>query len=176
MKFAYTLLITSVFLHCLGGRGYCISPPPDNAQITVVKGGGASFIFNTMDKFASGITLADWTVLRIIFVDDVPVQCSGWSFTVAAIQSEIKMSGGVPAIPLDCLKYTVTVDGIPIGGEYELSNAPTTVLSDANFGDPFNASHEVKITYKLGVPPDLVSSYPSGFYYVDLSFDLLVKP
>lgn len=176
MKFARVLIIASIFLYYLVEGCFGATPPPDNARITVVKGGGATFIFNALDKYTNGITLSDWTVVRIVYLDEAPIESTGWSFTVAAVQTEIKMSGGVPAIPLDYMLLRITVDGVPFG-EYPLSNAPTTLLSDLDFGDPANASHEVKITYLLGtIPPKIVSSFPSGFYYVDLSFDLLVKP
>lgn len=176
MRFAQVLIVI-ILIHYSFGGCCAAALPPDNARITVVKGGSASFIFNAMDKYANGIALDNWTELRIVYVDDAPVESSGWNFAISAVQPEINMSGGIPFIPLDYMTFRVVVDDVFDFGEFTLTNAPTVVFSDVDFvGDPFNASHKVVVSYKLGVPPNLVSAFPSGFYYVDLSFDLLVKP
>jgi hypothetical protein len=176
MRFIQALILFVILLHYPFGECYAVVLPPDNARITVVKGGSSSFIFNAMDKYVNGIALENWTELRIVYVDEVPIESTGWRFTISAVQTEINMSGGTPFIPLDHMTFRVVVDDVFDFGEFTLTNAPTEIFSDVDFvGDPFNASHKVMVSYRLGVPPNLVSAFPSGFYYVDLSFDLLVK-
>lgn len=131
------------------------------------------FVFNVLDKYLNGIVLSNYTEFKVYFEVNNPLSCKGWSFTISTSQSEILMSGGAAGfgIPLKNLVLKITVDGV-VTMEKDLS-APIVLFDIDNTN---TASHVISITYSLGSPPDLVTLYPSGFYYVDLSLDLFVKP
>lgn len=182
MKIIQSLVIFVIIMTFSVEGGFAATPPPDKARIVVVRGGNVIFNVNAMDKYSNGVSLDDWTVARISYIDDIDVQPSlSWSFTISLVQTEIKMDGGVYTIPLDYLDLYVSVDE----GErklFHLTDAPLKVLDNHDFGDyPGVSSHEITISYKLGVLPGkkLIScpapGCPSGFYYIDLLFDLSVQ-
>lgn len=172
------LLLTFIFF-CQFGYSQ------DYADVRILKGGSLPFIVNSFSKYNNGVTLSDWTRLRLLMVANGQ---SGWELyvnaTIANIQSDlgpthpnldlsqIEINVSVedendPTYALETLPITLAFDGVGYG---------SLIISGSNpgvTGTPLDVT--ILISYDLGTTTPLLNSEP-GMYFVDLEYTLTSVP
>lgn len=143
-----------------------------------VIGSSVPFVFNTLGQYNNGITLSGWTRLRIryLYTGNNP-----WELLINAADTHLRYEGdAIHDIPVSDLKIDVTVavsndPSLPVGTSTSLSgsDASQQLASGAGLVPPSVVDVELVITYKIGIPPNILLGKPNGLYYVQL--ELLLK-
>lgn len=147
-----------------------------NAQpITELRviGNSASFYFNTIEQYQNGVTLTDWSTIRVRY------QITGktaWQIIAWTDYSDIEHEDGTNSIPLN--NFTIEINTLSISSAntttiYTTPFAPTTTPTPLLWGIGnvgVDATVEFKISYKIS--PAGLGSLPSGTYYLPLNLRL----
>jgi len=170
IKYIFTILLIVVL--------FPFQAKSDPIKDLRVIGSSVPFVFNTMGQYNNGITLTGWTRIRIryLFTGKNP-----WQLLINAADTYLRYEGdAIHDIPVSDLKIDVTVavsndPSLPVGTLTTLSgsDAPQQLASGAGLAPPTVVDVELVITYKMGVPPNIMLGKPNGLYYVQL--ELLLK-
>ena len=143
-----------------------------------VIGNSVPFYFNTMQQFQSGITLNDWTTIRIRF------QITGktaWQVVALAVDPSIEHQDGAHSIPLT--NFTITINKSSITAtntvpSYTTPFTPTTTEIPLIWGAVTNTLQVVTVDFKISYSISLagLGSLPDGRYYVPLKMELKEMP
>lgn len=88
----------------------------DYSDVRVLKGGSLTFVVNSFTKYDNGITLSDWTRLRLLMVANGQ---SAWELYINATIANIQSDIGPPHLDLSQIEINAVV---------EAQNDPTYVL------------------------------------------------
>lgn len=143
-----------------------------------VIGSSVPFVFNTMGQYNNGITLTGWTRIRIRYLY---TSKNPWQLLINAADTHLRYEGdAIHDIPVSDLKMEVTVvasndSSLPVGTSTTLSgsDASQQLASGSGLAPPAVVDVELVITYKIGIPPNIMLGKPNGLYYVQL--ELLLK-
>ena len=155
----------------------------DYASVRVLKGGSLTFIVNSFTKYDNGITLEDWTRLRLLMVADGQ---SKWELYVNSMLTNIQSDIGPPHLDLSQIELRITVEdendptyaleAQPIVLTYDGFGYGSLIISGNNpgiVGTPLDVT--LSISYDFGTNIPLLNSNP-GMYFVDLEFTLTSVP
>ena len=148
--------------------------------INAVGGGSVPLMVTSLTKYKDGMSLENWTKIRIRY-DDPTATSSGWILQVQADFGYlgIMSDNGADSLDLETLDIRVVdVDGTVYTGtsfpvSVPLSNTYAELLRD---NQKSSVDLVVTISYDLGIKPAyrLLGKNP-GFYFVDLRFNLISK-
>ena len=161
----------------------------NSARISVLSGGNVPFIFNSINKYSTGVTYTNWTRLGITYVDSCLACGTGFELHVRAADVDgdgaITSDDGGNTIPFSIIELQASnAVGLPPGPTVYSAPTPLSAISaillttavdtaDAN-------THQVFITYTIGTnpcpcPPGnniLDQSLVPDHYLEELIFDL----
>jgi hypothetical protein len=158
------------------------------ARVRVLSGGAPIFIFNSLGKYNDGITLSNWTKLRLELNEDIAGH-TGWELGVMARTTTIE-SDGTASLDLDVINIifqsldaanNATVDtgegnSIPLSSGPGPSGYGDVLLEGDITGSDFTV--EVTLSYECGTvntSQALLGEVPD-YYTVDLLFVLYSVP
>jgi len=145
---------------------------PYTARIVISRGGFVEFMFNSVEKYQTGITYNDYTYIDICFLDpDNPgVTGTKWQLEVETATASGNLIGA-SAIPLSVIE--LELNGTYPGGAVVLTSAAQVIVSNGIQGN--ESDNKIRITYRCGVTNSLLG-YKSGYNTVDLIFTLSEQP
>mgnify|MGYP001572852283 CR=1 FL=1 len=169
---------------------FCNSLFSQQARITVISGGNVSVVFNSIEKYQSGIPLLNYTTLGIR-VDEEAADYKRWEVTIEVEDIAADgFNGSDPAnlIPLDRVEVsTSTVGGCAQcnhfytpAAKWKLSNAPEVIVDGDASGVRVDditalllypyvvATDQFAISYYIGVPPNNTMMGYSGDFYSEV--------
>lgn len=146
-----------------------INPLSSQNGFYVSKGFSVSFFFNTMSKINTGIEYLDFGEI-MVFNDGTEPGGASWRLQVYA---DAFFDNGMP---LEVVEIWADPGANGTSTGYQpLSNAPVILIN----GGAANGitGMPVNISYKVGATaPNTVSGYPSGYYRVNLVFEIIYTP
>jgi len=151
-------------------------------SISVIGGGSVPFFVNSLKKWENGVTLENWTRIRIRFNDPPPTTTTtGWKLDVKPETAQIDAESGTDFLDLNLIHIRViSVAPTAITDPAYTGVAPpppVDVALDAGWVDLItdnqnsNVDLIVTISYDLGITIPLLG-YNPNYYYVDLRFRL----
>jgi len=174
IKFIYSLFLLSFWVSGILPHTSKAQPPLKDLRVI---GNSVNFQFITLDHFANGITLTGWTRLKIRYQYTTK---DPWELRINALDNVIKYEGNpIYDIPLSQLELEATITSTNDASAtlitpFVLSNLEQTFIRGNGLVPPAIVDLELSITYKLGVPPNIMLNKPEGLYFVGLRF-LLVE-
>jgi len=149
---------------------------PYTARIVISRGGFVDFVFNSVEKYQTGITYNDYTYIDICFHDpDNPgVGGTKWQLEVETATAGVNLIGA-SAIPLSVIELELngTATATYPGGAVVLTSAAQLIATNGIQGD--ESDNKIRITYRCGVTNSLLG-YPPAYNTVDLIFTLSEQP
>ena len=152
-------------------------PYPDVADLRVI-GNSATFFFKTIDQFRDGVTLNDWTTIRIRYKYEDQIN---WQLLVWADSDSIENIEGGNSIPLTNFSLQITT---PVSfnntneNHIATSFIPSKLAAPLIWGSVIDKDSigtvEFKISYTLS--PNDIGNLPSGTYFVPLRLRLQDAP
>ncbi len=134
----------------------------NSARISVLSGGNVPFVFNSINKYETGVTYTDWTRLGFTYVDSCLACAIGFELHVRAADTDldgaITSDDGGNTIPFRVIQLQArNALGLPAGptvysAPTELSGGDAILFTTAV--DTADATtHQVFITYTIGTNP-----------------------
>lgn len=153
-------------------------PYPDVTDLRVI-GNSATFFFKTMDQFRNGVTLNDWTTIRIRYKYE---ENKNWKLLIWADSDSIENIDGGKSIPLTNFSLQITTPPVSpentsethIGTSFSPSKLETSLIWGSVVDKDSIGTVEFKISYTLS--PDDIGNLPSGTYFVPLRLRLQDAP
>ncbi|PCH93917.1 MAG: hypothetical protein COB85_06245 [Bacteroidetes bacterium] len=156
------LIAICLLLACNGAFAQFKILEDNSARISVLSGGNVPFIFNSINKYASGVTYTNWTRLGLTYVDSCLACGIGFELYVRAADVDgdgaITSDDGANTIPFNVIEMQVSnAVGLPAGptvyaGPTPLSNVDALLLTTAV--DTADATtHQIFVTYTIGTNP-----------------------
>ncbi|MCK4664547.1 MAG: hypothetical protein KAT68_16885 [Bacteroidales bacterium] len=156
------------------------------ARLTITHGhGNVNFIFNTLNKYNTGLTLTNWTKFHVYYNDTIAgplVNGNGWQLDFKSMTVNIEGATGL-TLPTQ----TVEIEASGSNGTitYNTWTAltaadQTIVLAPVQTGGGTPYSEDVFISYNCGKNDSgsgvSVWSKQPDYYVVDILFTLLARP
>jgi len=151
-------------------------PYPDVADLRVI-GNSATFFFKTIDQFRDGVTLNNWTTIRIRYKYEDKIN---WQLLVWADSDSIENIEGGNSIPLTNFSLQITTVSFNNTNENHIATSfiPSKLAAPLIWGSVIDKDSigtvEFKISYTLS--PDDIGNLPSGTYFVPLRLRLQDAP
>lgn len=171
----FTLYFFSCFLFLSIRVG--AQPYPDFAELRVI-GSSATFFFKTMDQFKNGVTLNDWTTIRIRFkCKDNP----NWHLLIWTEFDSIQSIDGTTSIPLSNFSVKITsepTDTINTTIDYHEELSPSSIKTSLIWGSANVDSLITTVSFKISytISPNGLGSLPSGTFFFPLRLTLEDAP
>lgn len=167
----------------------CFSQNPNiTARLAITAGARAEFVFNSIDKYKSGVTYNEYTKISVYYRDDsaVPDPTTRWELRALSDAAQFDGDHG-NSLPLTTLRI-LPVDGggaVPLGAYLEPENSlpvppaeltlvegPAMIPPGAPQGD-FN-DLRVNLTYKIGTIVPLLGKSPER-YTLNMTLTLIER-
>jgi hypothetical protein len=170
-KIALLFLAFLLNLICMGQN--------TTARITILNGTQIVFNFSLLSKIENGITLNEWTQLRIAYTDttDLGAEGTGWELDVRSNDSYLVSEyGSVTSFLPSFIDVTTTYTGdgdVSVVTKKVLSSTDSEIASQSA-GSTINVNGIITISYSCGTGGELMQ-YETNVFYTDLVFTLKAK-
>jgi len=174
--FTYNIILALAILGITFASFKSVGQPLN--KITFLKGGNVQFICNSLEKYKDGIDLNGYTKLRFRFND---ITSSGWKLSLKTSDNLLKSDGEYADIQInDTLSMQITSFSSTddtIASHLLTPFYPSTgelIIAQGSGGDT-NVTDIVTVEIELSYNLSPMLNKSSGFYYVDLEFNLSAK-
>jgi len=188
MKLKFDIINRNFFVLILGFFFSFETFGQDFARVTTLSGSNPTFIFNSISKYNGGITLNNWTRLKLEM--DASSHTS-WALHVNSQTSNIQSEGGIAFLSLSTFEIRANIESEneTANGGTLVDNSPVILVYDGvGYGSPLlsgtftgdgttNLEVILTISYDCGTTGanKLLGKAPE-YYFVDLVFTLTSTP